>query len=126
MLTDSDRRNVQRFHLKLPLVVRCGQEAGEKAGDKAGAKPGEKAGEKVSTASKDVSSRGVYFFLPKDVGQGAPVEIVMTLPHELTMAGPVQVRCLGRVHRSEKLDTGELGVVATIERYEFLRGDDEQ
>jgi len=122
MLTDSDRRNVQRFHLKLPLVVRCGQEGGEKAGEKAS----EKAGDKVSTASKDVSSRGVYFFLPKDVGQGAPVEIVMTLPHELTMAGPVQVRCLGRVHRSEKLDTGELGVVATIERYEFLRGDEEK
>jgi hypothetical protein len=122
MLTDSDRRNVQRFHLKLPLVVRCGQEVAEKSA----AKPGEKAGEKVTTASKDVSSRGVYFFLPKDVNQGAPVEIVMTLPHELTMAGPVQVRCLGRVHRSEKLDTGELGVVATIERYEFLRGEDEQ
>ncbi len=122
MLTDSDRRNVQRFHLKLPLVVRCGQEAGEKAG----VKSGEKAGEKVTTASKDVSSRGVYFFLPRDVCQGAPVEIVMTLPHELTMAVPVQVRCLGRVHRSEKLDTGELGVVATIERYEFLRGEEEQ
>ncbi len=122
MLTDSDRRNVQRFHLKLPLVVRCGQEAGEKAG----LKPDEKGGEKVTTATKDVSSRGVYFFLPKDVSQGAAVEIVMTLPHELTMAGPVQVRCLGRVHRSEKLDTGELGVVATIERYEFLRGEEEQ
>jgi len=122
MLTDSDRRNVQRFHLKLPLVVRCDPKDSEKSGEK----PGEKAGDRVSTASKDVSSRGVYFFLPKDVGQGAPVEIVMTLPHELTMAGPVQVRCLGRVHRSEKLDTGELGVVATIERYEFLRGDDEK
>jgi hypothetical protein len=114
MLTDSDRRNVQRFHLKLPLIVRYGQEVGEKVGDK------------VSTATKDVSSRGVYFFLPKDVGQGSAVEIVMTLPHELTMAGPVQVRCLGRVHRSEKLDTGELGVVATIERYEFLRGVDQE
>jgi len=110
MLNDSDRRNVQRFHLKLPLVVRCGQETGEK----------------VSTASKDVSSRGVYFFLPKDVNAGSPVEIVMTLPNELTMAGPVQVRCLGRVHRSEKLGTGELGVVATIDRYEFLRGPEQE
>jgi len=109
-LNDSDRRNVQRFQLKLPLVVRCGQQAEDK----------------VSTATKDVSSRGVYFFLPKDVSEGAPVEIVMTLPNELTMAGPVQVRCLGRVHRSEKLGTGELGVVATIDRYEFLRGENEQ
>ena len=110
LLNESDRRNVQRFHLKLPLVVRCGQAVEDK----------------VATASKDVSSRGVYFFLPKDVTHGAAVEIVMTLPNELTMAGPVQVRCLGRVHRSEKLDTGELGVVATIDRYEFLRGDTEE
>jgi hypothetical protein len=111
MSADSDRRNVQRFHLKLPLIVRCGQEAGE---------------DKVSTATRDVSSRGVYFFLPNDVTEGATVEIVMTLPHELTLAGPVQVRCLGHVHRSEKLDSGQLGVVATIERYEFLRGEDEK
>jgi len=111
MLTESDRRNVQRFHLKLPLVVRCGPDADEG---------------KVSTASRDVSSRGVYFFLPTDVSEGSTVEIVMTLPNELTMAGPVQVRCLGHVHRSEKLESGQLGVVATIERYEFLRGEDEK
>jgi hypothetical protein len=110
MSADSDRRNVQRFQLKLPLIVRYGQETGDK----------------VSTATRDVSSRGVYFFLPKDVVEGAPVEIVMTLPNELTLAGPVQVRCLGHVHRSEKLGSGELGVVATIERYEFLRGEDEK
>jgi hypothetical protein len=81
---------------------------------------------KAATATKDVSSRGVYFVLPKEVVSGSPVEIIMTLPNELTMAGPVQVRCLGRVHRSERLQTGELGVVATIDRYEFLRGDEEE
>jgi len=109
-LSEADRRSVQRFQLKLPLVVRC-------------SKNGEGA-DKVSTATKDVSSRGVYFFLPQEIGEGAPLEIFMTLPNELTMAGPVQVRCLGHVHRSEKLETGQLGVVATIERYEFLREDD--
>lgn len=109
-MSDSDRRNVQRFHLKLPLVVRWS------GSDK----------DKVATATKDVSSRGVYFFLPKDVKTGSSIEIIMTLPNELTMAGPVQVRCLGRVHRSEKLESGELGVVATIERYEFLRGDEQE
>jgi len=109
-LADSDRRNVQRFQLKLPLEVRCSKNGS--------------GSEKVATATKDVSSRGVYFFLPKDVSDGAPVEIYMTLPNELTLAGPVQVRCLGHVHRSEKLESGQLGVVATIERYEFLREDD--
>jgi hypothetical protein len=109
-VTDSDRRNTQRFHLKLPLVVRW---SGEDSG-------------KAATATKDVSSRGVYFFLSKDVVSGSPVEILMTLPNELTLAGPVQVRCLGRVHRSEKLENGQLGVVVTIDRYEFLRGDEEE
>jgi hypothetical protein len=49
---------------------------------------------------------------------------VMTLPHEITMAGPVRVRCLGRVHRSELQQAGYAGMVAEIERYEFLRTDE--
>lgn len=108
-MSDADRRNVQRFQLKLPLIVRW-------SGD--GAKS-------VATETKDVSSRGVFFFLPSTVEAGAPIEIVLTLPNEITMAGPVRVRCLGKVHRTEKQDAGKLGVVATIERYEFLRGEDE-
>ena len=107
-MADSDRRNVQRFQLKLPLIVRWSGETSRS----------------VTTESKDVSSRGVFFSLPSPVEAGAPIEIVMTLPNEITMAGPVRVRCLGKVHRTEKLDAGRLGVVATIERYEFLRGDE--
>ncbi len=77
------------------------------------------------TQTEDVSSRGVYFYLPKDVKQGSSIEIVMTLPHEVTMAGPVRVRCMGRVQRTELRGDARIGVVAAIERYEFLRGDDE-
>jgi hypothetical protein len=49
------------------------------------------------------------------------VEILLTLPNEITLAGPVRVRCLGRVQRTEARDEGSVGVVAAIERYEFLR-----
>ena len=59
--------------------------------------------------------------LPKGVKRGSPVEILLTLPHEITLAGPVRVRCLGRVARSEDKDPGKVGIVAEIERYEFLR-----
>jgi len=48
--------------------------------------------------------RGVYFFLSKDVREGSPVEILLTLPNEITLAGPVRVRCLGRVQRTEPRD----------------------
>jgi hypothetical protein len=78
----------------------------------------------MKTESRDVSSRGVYFYLPKDVKEGSPVEILLTLPNEITMAGPVRVRCLGRVQRTDGKIEGSVGVVAAIERYEFLRGED--
>ena len=109
-LTGSERRTTQRFQMRLPLTVRW----------TTGAAVGE-----TSTESRDVSSRGVYFFLSKDVREGSPVEILLTLPNEITLAGPVRVRCLGRVQRTEPRDEGAIGVVAAIERYEFLRGDED-
>ena len=103
----SERRTSRRFQIKLPMTVRwtSGTAIGE-----------------AQTESRDVSSRGVYFFLPKQVNHGSPVEIILTLPHEITLAGPVRVRCLGRVHRTEGDGEGPAGVVAEIHRYEFLRG----
>jgi hypothetical protein len=109
-LTGSERRTTQRFSMRLPLTVRW--TAGTAIGE-------------TSTESRDVSSRGVYFYLPKDVKEGSPVEILLTLPNEITLAGPVRVRCLGRVQRTESRAEGEIGVVAAIERYEFVRGDEE-
>jgi PilZ domain len=104
-----ERRLNQRFHIRLPMTVRwtSGTGVGE-----------------LKTESKNVSSRGVYFYLPKQVKSGSPVEILLTLPHEITLAGPVRVRCLGRVSRSEEKDPGNVGIVAEIERYEFVRDDE--
>ena len=78
----------------------------------------------AATQSRDVSARGIYFLLPKEIEPGSSVEIVMTLPHEITMVGPVRVRCLGRILRIEPRPDHEVGVVATLERYEFLRSDE--
>ncbi len=105
-MAHAERRTAQRFRIKLPMTVRwtSGSAVGE-----------------ARTESRDVSSRGVYFFLPKEVTNGSPVEIVLTLPHEITLAGPVRVRCLGRVQRTQEEEPGRAGVVAEIERYEFLR-----
>ena len=108
-MAGNERRTTQRFTIRLPLTVRW----------TAGAAVGE-----MKTESRDVSSRGVYFFLPKEVREGSPVEILLTLPNEITLAGPVRVRCLGRIQRTETRE-GTVGVVAAIERYEFLRGAEE-
>ena len=108
-MTGTERRTSQRFNMKLPLTVKWN--AGPVVGE-------------TATESRDVSSHGVYFFLPKDVKEGSSVEILLTLPNEITLAGPVKVRCLGRIQRTETREAGEIGVVAAIERYEFLRSDE--
>jgi hypothetical protein len=108
-VTAAERRMNQRFKIRLPMTVRwtSGSAVGE-----------------AKTESTNVSSRGVFFVLPKGVKPGSPVEILLTLPHEITLAGPVRVRCLGRVARSTDDQTGRVGIVAEIERYEFLRSDE--
>ena len=45
----------------------------------------------------------------------------MTLPHEVTLAGPVKARYLGHVVRTDSEREQDIGVAAAIERYEFLR-----
>jgi len=108
VLVSIERRRANRFQIQLPLVVRW-------AG---GAAVGE-----AATQSRDVSARGIYFMLPKEIERGSPVEIVMTLPHDITMVGPVRVSCLGRIQRTEPQPDRRVGVVATLGRYEFLRSD---
>ena len=103
-----ERRSARRFRMQLPLSIRWAN--------------GTASGEALST-SKDVSSRGLSFLLPKAISSGALVEIVMTLPHEITFAGPVRVRCLGRILRSLEQESSEYQMAAAIDRYEFLRGD---
>lgn len=105
-MAQKERRSSRRFQMKLPLKVRWTNEA----------LPAE-----ASTETHEVSSRGLYFFLPKDLKNGSPIEIVMTLPHEVTLAGPVRVRCLGHVVRTDAQRDQDIGVAAAIERYEFLR-----
>lgn len=109
MATTVERRSANRFQIKLPLVVRWAN--------------GSAVGEAL-TESANVSSRGLKFDLPKNLQVGSPIEILMTLPNEITLAGPVNVHCLGRVHRLETANGKGAVIVAVIERYEFLRSND--
>jgi hypothetical protein len=107
-LATGERRSARRFRMQLPLSIRWAD--------------GMASGEALSV-SRDVSSRGLSFLLPKAIDTGALVEIVMTLPHEITLAGPVRVRCLGRILRSHGQEDSEYQMAAAIDRYEFLRGE---
>jgi len=106
-LVITERRSRKRYPLKLPLTVRP---------------PGGSGGGEIHTETKDVSSHGVYFLMEKSLKSGAPVEILLTLPEEITRAEPVRVRCEARVQRSENLAEGRVGIAAKIQRYRFLPG----
>lgn len=107
-MSAAERRSARRFRMRLPLSVRWTD--------------GRNAGEALSV-SKDVSSRGVSFLLPKPIESGSLVEIVMTLPHDITLAGPVRVRCLGRILRSRAHENANYQLAAAIDRYEFVRAE---
>lgn len=79
------------------------------------------AGEVLSEC-RDVSSHGVFFFIQEALESGSALDIVLTLPSEITGAEPVRVRCEARVQRTEPAAEGRVGIAAKIERYRFLPG----
>ena len=107
-MSGTERRSRLRFHMRLPLIARWSNGP---------------AVDEVVSESKNFSSRGVYFFLPKSIKTGSPVEVVATLPQKTIPVGPVKVRCRGYVLRIEAGSAGKVGVAAVIKSYEFVRGD---
>jgi len=80
----------------------------------------------AQTHSQDVSSRGIYFFLPKRIEKGSPVEILLNLPHEVDVDARPHVLCKGHVQRTEVLEADRVGVAARIESYEFVHGSESE
>jgi hypothetical protein len=103
-----EQRRTRRFQLQLPLsVVRSGAARVELAG-----------------CTKNISSGGVLFAAEREPNFGGPIEYVITLTHNGAQA--VNLRCMGKIVRSGRVDPGWDGtspyrIAATLERYEFVR-----
>lgn len=104
MANGFERRTSRRFNMTLPLVVRTPQSGN---------------GGEITTETRDVSFRGLFFLLEGNHSVGSSLEFVLTLPKEVTLAGDVQIRCTGEVVRVEE-QNGRHGIAARIEKYEFL------
>ena len=101
----ADQRSTRRFSLKLPLTVKLPQ--GET--------------HSVAAQTKDVSARGVFFYLDSEVTEGSPIEFTLTLPPEITLTESIKVHCLGKVVRIDKnAKESQVGIAAAIHQYEFL------
>jgi hypothetical protein len=71
--------------------------------------------------TRDVSARGICFYVDSNIAVGASIEFTFTLPPEITLTESIRVRCKGRVVR---VDDGspdrKVAVAAVIDEYEFL------
>jgi len=78
-----------------------------------------------SSLTRDVSARGAFFYLDSKMAEGTPVELILTLPAEITLTDSIRVRCKGKVVRVVgAINGGKTGVAAVIEQYDFTTESD--
>src|SRR5580704_9943269 len=101
---DHDKRSTRRFALRLPVTVRYGEKDQEH-----------------SAQTRDVSARGICFFVDSAIQAGSAIDFTLTLPPEITLTESIRVRCKGRVVRVEGgAPADKMSVAAVIDEYEFL------
>jgi len=99
----AELRATRRFSLRLPLVIKHPQ------------------GGEISAVTRDISSRGICFYMDAPPTIDSDLQFTLTLPPEITLTGPIQVRCFARVVRVKEGSEGVgSAVAAVIDRYEFL------
>ena len=104
MAEPQEKRAARRFALRVPFTVNREPNAQNEVAQ-----------------IRDVSARGVCFYLDSKVDKGSPIGFTLTLPPEITLTESIRVQCTGRVVRVENgLPGGKVTVAAVIEEYEFL------
>ena len=99
-----DKRATRRFALRLPVSVRYGEPTEEHAAQ-----------------TRDVSARGICFYVDSAIQAGAAIDFTLTLPPEITLTEAIRVRCKGHVVRVEGGNPADkMAVAAVIDEYEFL------
>ncbi|MGA2334263.1 MAG: PilZ domain-containing protein [Terriglobales bacterium] len=101
---ENNKRATRRFALRLPVTVRYGENEEEHAAQ-----------------TRDVSARGICFYVDSAIQAGSAIDFTLTLPPEITLTESIRVRCKGRVVRVEGgPPAGKMAVAAVIDEYEFL------
>ena len=100
-----EKRSARRFALHVPITV----------------SQGENSNHSQVAQIRDVSARGICFYLESAITQGSPIGFTLVLPPEITLTESIRVQCKGRVVRVEEpAPDGKFAVAAVIEEYEFL------
>lgn len=99
-----DKRATHRFALRLPVSVRYTEGQPER-----------------TAKTRDVSARGICFYVDSAIQAGSAIDFTLTLPPEITLTESIRVHCKGRVVRVEGGSSANtMAVAAVIDEYEFL------
>jgi hypothetical protein len=100
-----DKRATRRFGLRLPVAVATAENGTQE----------------MQAQTRDVSARGICFFVESAIATGSGIEFTLTLPPEITLTEAIRVKCTGKVVRvDEEKEGGKVAVAAVIDEYEFL------
>jgi hypothetical protein len=103
--TEQDKRATRRFALRLPVSVVYTNDGTQER----------------SAQTRDVSARGICFYVDSAIAAGSAIEFTLTLPPEITLTESIRVRCKGKVVRVDEANPeGKVAVAAVIDEYEFL------
>ena len=102
---EREKRSTRRFALRLPVSVTYSDDGAQ-----------EKAAQ-----TRDVSARGICFYVDSAIAAGSAIEFTLVLPPEITLTESIRVRCKGKVVRVDNSSAEDkVAVAAVIEEYEFL------
>lgn len=101
----AEKRATRRFALRLPVSVNYSGNTGAA----------------IAAQTRDVSARGICFFLEAPLSVGSDLDFTLTLPPEITLTESIRVRCKGKVVRvDDTFGESKIPVAAVIDEYEFL------
>ena len=100
-----EKRGARRFALRVPVTVN---------------QVGSNGHHPEAVQLRDVSARGICFYVDSAIAQGTPIGFTLTLPPEITLTESIRVQCKGKVVRVDNAPDGKVTVAAAIEEYEFL------
>ncbi|HKN15869.1 MAG TPA: PilZ domain-containing protein, partial [Candidatus Sulfotelmatobacter sp.] len=86
MAEAQEKRAARRFALRIPVSVARGENSEQSE----------------SAQLRDVSARGISFYLDSPIAQGSPLAFTLTLPPEITLTESIRVQCKGHVVRVEE------------------------
>lgn len=101
MRFENDRRKIGRLPLQMPITVRHG-------------------GEAYDSVTKNISTSGVLFHHEVPIPLHSDLELVLTLPEEITQVDALRVRCRAQVVRVDFQNGEPAAVAVRIASYEFL------